>query len=247
MNILNNNISIKVIDSPYKIWVIDNFLKEEVIDNILSQWPSNENENWYGTRMNINGKRNVLEEGMIGINEPSQMPEYIASIVKYLHSQPFTDQLTKILNIDSLICDEHMRWSGMRVMLPNSYQLIHSDARKHIETSFVKHLTCLLYLNKNYDKKRDEGCLEVWNDEMTEKTHEIEPIANRLTVFVNSDTSYHGVPTVKSERKALTWSVLKSEQTTKRTKALFVKRPFDVDLVEIEGLDRLKEQDLRKI
>lgn len=65
MNIINEKMLIKIIDKPYKIWIIDNFLKEEIIDNILNIWPYD--KNWYGTRMQINGKPNILEEGMIGI------------------------------------------------------------------------------------------------------------------------------------------------------------------------------------
>lgn len=247
MNIINNNYKLTTIDQPYRIWIIDDFLNLEVINKILDEWPSNESSNWYTTRANINKTKNILESGMLGINEPSLMPQYISKIVNYLHTQEFIDKLTNIINVEPLKTDKHMRWSGIRVMLPNSFQLIHSDARKHTETNLTKHLTCLLYLNRNYIKDRDEGCLEIWNDKMTERIHEIEPILNRLTIFENSDTSFHGVPIVKSERKAITWSVLKSLKNKGRTKALFVKRPTDPDIVEIEGLDRLNEKDLRKI
>lgn len=245
MNITSNKQIINRIDNPYKIWIIDNFLNDDVIKNILKEWLPNDHKNWYKTRDVINGKKNILEQGMLGINNPELMPDYIKSVVQYLHTQEFTDYLTNLLNIESLICDKYMRWSGMRVMLPDSFQLIHSDARKHTETGLTKHLTCLLYLNENYSKSKDEGCLQVWDDNMKVCTHEIEPISNRLTVFVNSDTSYHGVPIVKSDRKAITFSILKNEENTNRTKALFVKRPNDFDLVELEGLDRLKEKDPR--
>ena len=85
-----------------------------------------------------------------------------------------------------------------------------------------------LYVNKNYDRKRDEGCYEVWNDNMTEKLHEIEPLYNRFVVFHNTDTSHHGVPKVgESERRALTFGVLRDAESNGRTKALFKAREGD--------------------
>ena len=71
------------------------------------------------------------------------------------------------------------------------------------------------------------GYFEVWNDDMTECTNSFAPLNNRLVIFHNSDTSYHGVPEVKRERKSITWSVLKSGEVSDRSKALFVSRPQD--------------------
>ena len=68
---------------------------------------------------------------------------------------------------------------------------------------------------------------------------EIEPIDNRLVLFRNSDKSYHGVPAVKKERKAITWSISSELSTTsERKKALFVARPFDDPEVAKIGLER---------
>ena len=76
-------------------------------------------------------------------------------------------------------------------------------------------------------------------------THKIEPISNRLVVFLNSDTSFHGVPVVKSERKAITFSILKDGEVTKRSKALFVARPNDPEEVKSEGIKRSQINDAK--
>lgn len=238
MDILNKNLTIKKINYPYTIWIIDNFFNEDVISKILKEWPIHSSHLWHKGHQTINEKINVLESGMRGISDVKKMPGYISEIVKYLHSTEFTEKIGNLLDIKNLIPDKAMRWSGMRVMLPNSYQLIHSDARKSPETGLRKELTCLIYLNKDYNKVRDEGCLEIWNDEMTECIHSIEPILNRMTIFLNSDTSYHGVPTVLSERKAITFSILTNGSPTNRSKALFVPRPFDSEEIRIEGINR---------
>ena len=245
MDILNSNLQVVKITYPYNIWVIDNFLKEEVLQNIIEFWPSSDDESWHKGHSMVDSKINILEQGMRGISKTEKMPEYIAKIVDYLHSEKFTDKISKILEVKNLYPDKAMRWSGMRIMLPNSFQLIHSDARKSPETGLRKEITCLLYLNKDYNKDRDEGCLEIWTDDMNTCTHKIEPISNRLVVFLNSDTSFHGVPVVKSERKAITFSILKDGEVTKRSKALFVARPNDPEEVKSEGIKRSQINDAK--
>lgn len=245
MDILNNNLQVEKISHPYNIWVIDNFLKEEVLQNIIKSWPSSDDESWHKGHSMVEGKTNILEQGMRGISKTEKMPKYIAEIVDYLHSKEFTEKIGKLLGVENLHPDKAMRWSGMRVMLPNSFQLIHSDARKSPETGLRKEITCLLYFNEDYNKDKDEGCLEIWTDDMNTRTHEIEPTSNRLVAFLNSDTSFHGVPTVKSERKAITFSILKDGETTKRSKALFVARPEDSEEVKSEGIKRSQINDAK--
>ena len=63
----------------------------------------------------------------------------------------------------------------------------------------------------------------------------------RMTVFVNSDTSYHGVPKVLAERRAITFSVLADGAGSERSKALFVARPTDGDDVREQGIKRSRQ------
>ena len=81
---------------------------------------------------------------------------------------------------------------------------------------------------------------------MTECTNSIAPLNNRLVIFHNSDTSYHGVPEVKRERKSITWSVLKSGEVGDRSKALFVSRPQDDKKVGELGKKRALVKDAHK-
>ena len=100
------------------------------------------------------------------------MPESISKVIKYFHSDEFTKEISKVTGVDELVTDESRKWSGMRVMLSDSYQLIHSDARSHPDRDGLrKELTCLMYFNEDYNKESDEGCLEIWNDDMTERVH----------------------------------------------------------------------------
>lgn len=224
-------------DEPYRIWIIDQFLDEDIVEQIKQDWLPSESEKWSGTRATVGGKENILENNMLNISDPKLMPKFIASVCKYLHSQEFTEWLGLKIGVQDLIADETQRWSGMRVMKRGSFQLIHSDAREHPENGLRKELTCLLYFNDEYEKERDQGCLEIWNDDMSERTHEIAPINNRLVVFENSDTSYHGVPRVEKDRTAITFSILKDQASSGRKFAKFVGRPQDSqDINELGAL-----------
>lgn len=234
---------IQKITDPYDIWVVDNLFDESVIDSINQSWSQIDDDKWHRGYDSINGKKNLLENGMRSISDIEKMPTYLSQFVTYLHSDEFTNVISNITGISNLISDKTMRWSGLRVMEPNSSQLIHSDARKHPNNTLTKELTCLLYLNKNYIKSENEGCLEIWDDDMLTRTHEIEPLENRLVIFVNSDTSYHGVPKVLSERRAITFSVMSNNTSTNRTKALFVARPEDPEEINNLGLERSKISD----
>lgn len=237
-SLINDTYSCLYINYPYPLWIIDNFLQQDILEKILAEWPEETDSRWNRGHDTINGKPNILEQKMLAISKKEDVPSITSEVMNYFHSDQFCQLLSTITKIDGLIPDLSWRWSGLRTMLPDSYQLIHSDARLNPETGYRKELTCLLYLNNNYNKERDEGCLEIWTDDMKQRTHEIEPIANRMTVFLNSDTAYHGVPLVKSTRKALTFSILKEGDVGKRSKALFVKRPSDPDYVGELGTER---------
>ncbi|WP_413677352.1 2OG-Fe(II) oxygenase [Prochlorococcus sp. MIT 0916] len=238
MEILNPNSNISKITYPYFIWVIDDFLKDEVIERISHNWPESDNSAWHKGHNYINGKVNILERGMRGISKLELMPEKISEIAKNLHSEKFTEQLGHLLEIKDLIPDKAMRWSGMRTMLPNSFQLIHSDARFSPESSLRKELTVLFYTQPLFNEKSHTGQLEVWDDNMKKCIHKISPKYNRAIIFLNSDTSYHGVPEVNFERRSFTFSILKNAMATKRSKALFVARPTDSKDVREQGFNR---------
>jgi Rps23 Pro-64 3,4-dihydroxylase Tpa1-like proline 4-hydroxylase len=244
MNIENTNQHIKHFTEPYSIWIIDNFFSNETLQMIKSEWPNLESEHWHKGHKYINNKKNILEQGMHAISKIDDVPEYTAKVLNYIHTDEFTNRMSEITNVNDLITDSSMRWSGLRTMTPGSFQAIHSDARKNPETGLRKELTCLVYLNDEYNKERDGGCFEVWNDDMTKCVHEIEPIDNRLVIFLNTDKSYHGVPEVKFERKAILWSILKdAELTDDRSKALFVSRPTDSDEIGKLGKERAHIKD----
>lgn len=236
-NIEINNI--KKIYDPYPVWIIDNFLPNILVDQILENWPS-DNIGWNTGHAEINGKKNILEYGMRALSNVNYMPKFYIDLIKKLNSKKYLDFYQSITGIDNLVFDDNFRWSGLREMVPGGYQLIHSDARQHPETGFTKTLTHLIYFNEgNYDKTKHEGCLEIWSDDLTELKAEIEPLNNRMVIFLNSDTSYHGVPKNNTNRKMITFSTLTNNKSYDRSKALFVSRKnIDSDEISILGKKR---------
>lgn len=247
MKILNNNLKITKITSPYTVWAIDDFLDKEVIDSISNNWLDPEHSAWNTAHSKVKGQQNVLEQGMKGVSKLELMPKAIAEVIAHLHSKVFTDQIGELLEIENLVPDKAMRWSGMRTMMPGSFQLIHSDARKSPESGLRKELTVLVYTQPNYNIEKNTGHLEIWDDNMKECIHRIAPKYNSAIIFRNSDTSYHGVPNVNFERRAFTFSILKNAISSNRVKALFVARPNDSDEVRKQGLQRSTISDSKEM
>lgn len=237
-HLLNPNQTVTTITSPYPAWIIDNTLDTSVVHALNAEWPNETDPRWFHGYETVGGNKNILEGKRRAISTWENLTPIAHQIFSMFHSDKFTEWLSALTGIPSLLTDTTFRWSGMRVMPAGSWQLIHSDARKHPENNLRKELTVLYYLNEGYDRVRDEGCLELWNDTMTERVTQIEPIGNRMVVFQCTDTSYHGVPLVTGERRFLTFSVMKDGPASDYPRARFVARPEDPSDVNTIGEKR---------
>ena len=241
---LNKNKNIIYFEKPYKTWVVDNFLNTSTLENIKKEWPPSDDSDWHGGHEYIGDKINILEQGMLSY-DIKDTTGYLNNFLESLHSVDFTKQISTITGIENLIPDVSKRWSGIRVMKPGSFQAIHSDARLNPESGLTKTLTCLIYFNDNWLPEHN-GYLELWDDSVQECVQKIQPLNNRLVIFLNTKTSYHGVPKVDSNRKSITWSILKKDSNETRTKALFVSRPQDDKQITELGKQRALINDAHK-
>ena len=211
---------------PFRHLVIDNFYKEDVLENLLNDFPDIDDERWFRFREKVGKFDNIFEKKMNAISKPEDLPAFSLCFLSLLNSLDFCEVLENITGIEGIQPDPHWHYTGLRINDPGACQLIHSDAVFHPHLKKRKILTVMSYLTKNW-KEEDEGCLEIWNDEMTECAHSIAPVFNRVLIFENTETSYHGVPKNNHRRKAVTMSYLLDEKEEKRWRALFVKRPED--------------------
>ena len=241
--IFNKDFQLKCYEKTYGVWILDNIFEEGFCETSLTNWPSQSDKRWNKGYANVGDSSNKLEGNMLAMSGKGNIPECFAKVLENLSSKESISFYEKVTSIKGLLADDYGRWSGLRQTLPNGYQLIHSDARKHLDSGLRRELTIIVYFSKNYDRKRDEGCLEIWNEDMTKKTHSIEPLNNRMVILFNSDKSYHGVPVTKFNRKMMTFSLMKRSKATDRFKALFVARPEDDDEIRQLGMERAHMKD----
>ena len=241
--LFNPNFSVKSYEDPFKFWVVDDIFKENFSKEVLDVWPKQSDPRWNGGFDVIGDQKNKLEGRMLAMSGKQNMPDFFRTLIENLNSEEVLEVYEEITGMKNLKVDANWRWAGLRETLPEGYQLVHSDARKHAETGMRKELTFLFYFRDSYEKSRDEGCLEIWNDDMTKMVHEVEPINNRMVVFHNTDKSYHGVPHTKTTRKMITFSLLKEGAAPERFKAFFLGRPHDDPAIDELGLERLNVED----
>jgi hypothetical protein len=246
-----NNIDIEKIKlsfnnpkKPYRYTVIDNFFSKESCNKFLNSYPSMDDKRWYRFRDTFHGEENVFEKGMMGISNLTDMPKVASNVITALNSDHFIEILNQITGL-SLVKDTHNdigQWAGMRAMLPGGYQSIHSDARKHPHLGLEKRITLVGYLNKDWVPQH-KGYTEIWNDTMSECVDRVAPLYNRILIFENTSTSYHGVPEVSNYRKSfLTSYLLDSDEFHEtRPKARFMKRPNEKNIETWDKLSAIRE------
>ena len=215
--------------TPFQHVVIDNFFESDLLKEVSENFPCLEDDRWFRFRKKIGEYENIFESGMNAISKPDNMNALSRSFLYNINSLEFCKNLEKITGIEGILPDLHWHYTGLRINTPGASQLVHSDALFHPHLKQRKILTCMIYMTEWWDEKHD-GCLELWNDSMTECVHRIAPIFNRLVIFKNTDTSFHGVPNNNHFRKAITMSYLLNEKSESRWRALFVKRPEDKEL-----------------
>ena len=213
--------------NPYKYVYIDNFFTEEFISNLYDSYPAL--NTLQKDRDEINGKKNILEQGMYGCSVLKDMSSVWQSSLVALNSPDFVQFVKDITGITGLTPDTFNsigHWAGIRAMTEGSYQLIHSDARIHPHYNIEKKITFLAYLNKDW-KEEHTGYLEIWDNNMSNCVEKIAPLYNRVVLFENTAKSYHGVPEVNSYRKSFLSSYLLDTENFQETrrKALFMQRP----------------------
>ena len=231
-------------DKPFRYVVIDDFFDAHFANHLSFIYPNIDDNKWYKFREEIDGIKNVLEQGMYGISKVEDMPELWLDVFKYLNHKSFIQFLTEVTGINNILPDTYNdigQWTGLRMMDKGSYQIIHSDARLHPHLNMEKKLTIVGYLNDKWVEE-DSGYLELWNNDMTECVEKIEPKHNRIVLFENTETSYHGVPEVNNYRKSFLMSYLSDTKDFKETrpKALFVKRPYEKDEELIDKIAKLR-------
>ena len=192
-------------------------------------------------------------ESKYTLRDKYKFPPLLTRLFTELQSDSFVNELSKLCEHPLQLDTERHYW-GVHLYDSGDCLDIHVDAGIHPILNKKKHLTLGIYLSANYDESH--GChLELWNGSsclsttpvITEKAVSITPIFNRLVLFTNTDTAWHGNPTPlnappSTKRIFITISYLSDDTSLINTnkKAYFIKRPEDPDDVEKDRLRLLR-------
>lgn len=221
---------------PFKHVVIDNFLTTEHAEELHQKFPSIKSEKWiidYDDNKTpiLYAKDNPFEGMLISISDKKKFPTVYKDLFDYFDTQEFIEYIQEITGITGLMPDTTGRHAGIRGMINESFQHIHSDAVLHPETGLEKRLTMILYLNPAW-KSSYGGELELWDDDISKCVKKITPSFNRLVIFECTKTSYHGVPNKLNLdeggiRKSIILSYMcaKGKDNIGRKRAKFVSTP----------------------
>jgi len=224
-------------------------LQEEIINIPESEWDRYNNpfEQKYTLRNKFN------------------FPPQLRKLFEFFESEEFIRELSKLSGY-SLFLDKTRNFWGVHKYNSGDYLDIHVDAGIHPNTGFKKQLTLGLYLSVNWNE--EYGCkFEIWKGTNSGQTDAkildcvdmIEPKFNRLILFTCNDYSWHGNPNPancpnESKRIFITISYMSNnfEDTNKRVKAFFVKRPEDPedllkDNLRLLRADPEKYKDIYKV
>ena len=158
---------------PYPHVIIDNFTNSDLLTNVETEF---DNFDYWGYDATF-PDRQVNKYFYPWGNEPHISPTHFRNNTKTLTdlliSEEFLLNLTELTGIENLIADK--------------------DFNQHPTTGLHRRLNLLLYLNKNWNDDWG-GELEMWNHDITECVHKIQPIFNRVVIFSTIPGSYHGHP-----------------------------------------------------
>ena len=114
-------------------------------------------------------------------------------ILQFLNSDITLRFLEKLTGIKNLIPDPTFTGGGYHKIKAGGKLAIHADYNIHPHTKLHRRINLLVYLNPNWIEEWG-GNLELWNKNLTEKTHAIAPMFNRAVIFNITDDAYHGHP-----------------------------------------------------
>ena len=173
---------------PFPHIILDNFFKTEYLNNALSEFPD----------LTLSKKTEMYEnknEIKLANNNLKKFPRKIKDVIKFLNSKKFRKFLQNTTSIkESLIADNTLSGGGLHEIKKGGILKVHTDFNKHPFLKLDRRINLLLYLNKNWKKKYD-GNLEFWDQDMLKCKKKVLPIFNRMVIFSTTDFSNHGHPT----------------------------------------------------
>ena len=172
--------------SPFPHIVIDDFLPAELLDRVLD----------YCSKI-------VRDEDSISFDrdqerfktsyQPDRLPDDVRRLFYSFNSKPFIKLIENITGIKGLIPDPYFLGAGIHEIKQGGHLSVHADFNHHKPMNLERRINVLIYLNKDW-KPEFGGGLELWNNTMTVREHDIVPLFNRCVIFNTTESSMHGNP-----------------------------------------------------
>jgi len=187
------------------------------------------------------------------LRDKFHFPQQLTKLFAIFESEEFIKELSNLCG-HALIRDQTRNFWGVHKYKIGDHLDIHVDAGLHPTMGLKKQMTLGLYLSANW-KEEYECKFEVWKGtnagasdaKIFERVDVIEPKFNRLILFTCNDYAWHGNPEPATcpdgaKRIFITISYMSNnlEDTNKRVKAYFVKRPEDPEDSEKDRLRLLR-------
>lgn len=175
---------------PFPHIVMDNFLDPDFAHEVLRSWPSFEEASRIGTTY-----RSVNERLKVNVAESERFPPAAKELNRALASEEWMDSLSYIFGIPNLLADPELYGGGLHQTGPRGHLDVHVDFNYIEDRELHRRLNVLVFFNEPWETEWG-GRLELWNSDVSECIHSLEPIFNRCVVFQTSEISFHGVTQV---------------------------------------------------
>lgn len=211
---------------PFPHLVIDNFFSEGFLTGINEEFDIAPKEDWLKyDSPDEKGKRIYNKQNK------DKIP-LAATVIKWLASKEFCSFAGEIAGIQDLESDPSFYGGCLHSIETNGYLNLHLDNEIHPQTGMLRRLNLILFCNKEY-KQEWKGELEFWNITRTKCITKIQPLPNRLVLFVVDNRSFHGHPSPwlgPIERRSIAihyWS-------KPRPRALFIPKANEQEDIETQ-------------
>ncbi|MGB6229679.1 MAG: 2OG-Fe(II) oxygenase [Litorimonas sp.] len=176
---------------PWPHAVFDDFLPKRVAERTLDAFPNPDHSVWRDWRKK--GATQYKKQGIGNVARPLRIDPFLEHVMGAFQSSAFLKFLEALTGIEKLLPDPHMHGGGLHQILPGGHLDMHTDFNLLNQLDLYRRLNVLLYLNRNWKPDYD-GALEMWDPDELRCVRTVEPLFNRLVVFITDKRSLHGHP-----------------------------------------------------
>ncbi len=169
---------------PFPHVVIDGLLPDEVLKAVIAEFPSIE-------EMSV--RRHDAQQVKLANKNWELVGPVTKLVLSEFRSGMWLDFLSQISGVQNLLADPYMEPDFQHQIEAGGYLRLHYDELHHTRIRMFRRLAFVMYLNEDWDPSWG-GQLELWDEDVKHCVQRVDPIANRVVVFLTTQRSWHGHP-----------------------------------------------------